>query len=95
VVHVAAPAVLVLVGADPRPPHAAAEAGSGATWQWLLAPVDGGRKTRLLVRQRLTYPRRLALLWRVVEPIGFVMERRMLHGIRRRAEAAAHGPPVA
>jgi hypothetical protein len=88
--EVAPPATLVLVGADPRPPH---EPGTGsgtaapvATWQWQLCPVDGGRRTRLLVRQRLTAPRSQRLLWRVVEPVGFVMERRMLHGLRRRAE---------
>ena len=84
------PTTLVLLGADPRPPHAAGS-GTGeqaptATWQWQLRPVDGGRRTRLVVRQRLACPRSQRLLWRVVEPIGFVMERRMLHGLRRRAE---------
>jgi hypothetical protein len=29
------------------------------------------------------------VLWHVVEPIGFVMERRMLLGISRRASRAA------
>jgi hypothetical protein len=98
VADVAPPTALVLVGADPRPPNEAPAPGApggAATWQWLLSPLDGGRATRLVVRQRLTYPARLALLWRVVEPIAFVMERRMLLGIRRRAQAAAPGPPVA
>ena len=57
-----------------------------ATWQWVLRPVEGGRRTRLLVRQRLVFPRSQRLLWHIVEPIGFVMERRMLQGIKRRAE---------
>ena len=56
------------------------------TWQWTLRPLDAGRRTRLVVRQRLAFPRSQRVLWRLVEPIGFVMERRMLHGIKRRAE---------
>jgi hypothetical protein len=59
---------------------------SVATWQWLLRPVDGGRRTRLVVRQRLSRPHAQRLLWRLVEPVGFVMERRMLRGIKERAE---------
>ena len=31
------------------------------------------------------------MLWRVVEPIGFVMERRMLLGIKERAERHRFG----
>lgn len=82
---------LVLVGADPRPPHAAAEPdspGGIATWQWVLRPLDAGRATRLVARQRLAHPATpgATLMWRVVEPIGFVMERAMLRGIKRRAE---------
>jgi hypothetical protein len=84
-----APAALVLVGADPRPPHAAASADSPtgiSTWQWQLRAVDSGRSTRLLVRQRLTYPDGQALVWHLVEPVAFVMERQMLLGLRHRAE---------
>ena len=82
---------LVLVGADPRPPHAAAapESPTGiATWQWQLRPTPEGAGTRLIARQRLSYPPTVAasVMWHVVEPIGFVMERRMLRGIKARAE---------
>jgi hypothetical protein len=86
-----APTDLVLVGADPRPPHAVAAAdGPGtATWQFALRPRDGGRSTRLVVRQRLTYPDSAGILWHLVEPVAFVMERQMLHGIRRRAEGSS------
>lgn len=83
---------LVLIAADPVPPHevAAAESPGGAsTWQWQLRPTDEGRGTRLLARQRLTYPDTMAVMWHVVEPIGFVMERQMLRGIKRRAERHA------
>lgn len=88
VVLARAPTDLVLVGADPRPPHAVpAPDGPGtATWQFALRPRDDGRATRLVVRQRLTYSGRAGLLWHLVEPVAFVMEREMLRGIRRRAE---------
>lgn len=59
-----------------------------STWQWLLEPVDDGRRTRLLVRQRLTYSPNQSVLWHVIEPLNFVMERKMLLGIKARAEAA-------
>lgn len=82
-------ASLVLVAADPSPPHEAATVdspGGIATWQWQLRPTADGRGTRLLARQRLTFPDNLRVMWHVVEPIGFVMERQMLLGIRSRAE---------
>ena len=63
-----------------------------STWQWVLHPVDNGRGTRLVVRQRLSYPRRQSALWRLVEPVSFVMERRMLHGIKARAEGRRTAP---
>ena len=97
VVDVSPPTALVLLGADPSPPHAAATAdspGGTSTWQWLLVPEDGGRATRLLVRQRLTFPptRGMRALWRVVEPIAYVMERRMLATIAALAERSAATP---
>jgi hypothetical protein len=86
-------ASLVLVGADPRPPHAAASAdapGGVASWQWQLRPASEGRRTRLLSRQRLAYPPTAGMhvMWHLVEPVGFVMERQMLLGIKRRAESS-------
>lgn len=86
---------LVLVSADPKAPHAATtldSPGGMATWQWQLRkdPLGG---TRLLVRQQLTYPRSMSILWHVVEPIAFVMERQMLLGIKDRAERVL--PPTA
>lgn len=91
VVLVRPPTDLVLVGADPRPPHAAAPPdGPGtATWQFALRPRDDGRSTRLVVRQRLTYRDSASVLWHLVEPVAFVMERQMLQGIRRRAESSS------
>jgi hypothetical protein len=80
---------LVLVAADPMPPHGIATAdspGGIATWQWQLRPSPDGGSTRLIARQRLTFPDNLSVMWHVVEPISFVMERQMLRGIKKRAE---------
>jgi hypothetical protein len=100
ILDIDAPHHLVLMGADPgtgEAPNvvdAVPERGyAGSTWQWLLRPVAGGAATRLVVRQRLTYSPNQRLLWRLVEPLNFVMERRMLRGIERRAgshRSAAH-----
>jgi hypothetical protein len=85
------PHVLVLAGADPKTravqripasPHEMA-----TTWQWTLRPAYGGRSTRLVARQRFSYPRRQSVLWHLVEPVSFVMEHRMLMAIKARAEA--------
>ena len=80
---------LVLISADhvtEEPVPTPVLDGTGATWQWVLNPVRDGRATRLVARQLNAHPRGQRLLWRVVEPIGFVMERRMLMGIKERAE---------
>jgi hypothetical protein len=83
---------LVLVSADPatgEPVPTPVRDGTGATWQWVLRPIRGGTATRLVSRQRNTHPRGQRMLWRLVEPIGFVMERRMLLGIKERVERAS------
>ena len=82
---------LVLVGVDPTthapPARPVDDATSTATtWAWELRPKDHGRSTRLVTRQRLTFPGATSMLWHLLEPIDFVMERRMLFGIKRRAE---------
>lgn len=82
---------LVLISADPateQPVPTPVDEGTGATWQWELHPVRGGAATRLVSRQRNTHPSGQRLLWRLVEPVGFVMERRMMLGIKERAESA-------
>jgi hypothetical protein len=76
---------LVLVSQPPR--QGTADAGV-ASWQWQLLP-QGQAGTRLVVRQRLDFPDRFWLIWHLIEPIGFVMERRMLYGLKRRAERAS------
>lgn len=63
------------------------------SWVFLLRPQLGG--TRFLVRSRYDFPRTAGqrFLWRALtEPMHFVMERRMLLGVRERAEGAASAP---
>jgi hypothetical protein len=89
VVSVDADRSLVLVSADPvteQPVPTPVTDGMGATWQWLVRPIRGGAATRLVSRQRNAHPDNQRIMWRIVEPIGFVMERRMLLGIKDRVE---------
>ena len=56
------------------------------TWAFVLQPQPGGT-TRLVVRERYAYRQWWArCMVEVVEVASFVMSRRMLHGIRTRAE---------
>ncbi len=60
------------------------------SWAFVLEPIDE-QTTRLLVRSRDDYAPTPAnfLIWRVItEPLHFVMERKMMLGIKQRAEAA-------
>lgn len=85
------PRSLVLLGVDPatlQAPGTPVTVGTGATWQWTLQPVAEGSATRVVSRQRNVHPRSQRMLWRTVQPVGFVMERRMLLGIKERAETA-------
>jgi len=67
-------------------------AGDGFAWLWQfgLYPLDEGR-TRLVSRNRVRVPRTLGswLFMRVIEPAAFLMTRRMLLGLKRRAETLA------
>jgi hypothetical protein len=91
VAEIEPPRVLVLLGADPKSGQALAfqgELGKGvaiSTWQFILEKIDA-HNTRLVVRQRLMYSSEMGWIWRLTEPVGFVMERKMLLGIRQRAE---------
>lgn len=68
------------------------EPGGGWTWAFLLEPAAGG--TRLIARNRWTTagaPLSFRLYMALIDPAAFVMERRMLLGIRQRAERGAGG----
>ena len=66
--------------------------GDGFAWLWQfgLYPLDE-RRTRLVSRNRVHVPRTLGswLFMRVIEPAAFLMTRRMLLGLKRRAEILA------
>jgi hypothetical protein len=64
-------------------------------WAFHVLPIDE-RTTRLIIRGRGDYnpasknPVLNFLLWRIIfEPAHFIMERKMLHGIKQRAEATS------
>jgi hypothetical protein len=59
-----------------------------ASWAFVLAPVDD-TATRLLVRLRLRAPLAMRLM---LDPAHFIMERKMLYGIKHRAEQAVSSP---
>ena len=61
------------------------------TWAFVLEPIDDN-STRLVVRWRQYYEPSFGNIigWRVfTDPITFVMERKLLQGIKARVEAAA------
>ncbi len=82
-----------LVGTSDEPSAAPAQAGPSVrvTWLFLLEPLDA-RRCRFVSRHRVDHgdaPReRLAWGPTLLEPIGFEMDRRMLLGVKERAERA-------
>ncbi len=76
-----------------EPEHVLAWRSEDGNWVWafVLEPRDGG--TRLVSRNRFRLPTlatRLGML--PMEPASLVMERKMLQGIKKRAEALAREP---
>jgi hypothetical protein len=60
------------------------------SWGWFVEPLDGDR-TRLIERWRADYAPSYDVPMRAfMEPSAFVMQRKMLLGIKERAEALAH-----
>jgi hypothetical protein len=66
------------------------------TSSFVLFPA--GRTTRLVIRNRLVLPRASAavrLFWTLLaEPTGLLLERKMLLGVKQRAERTADAPPA-
>jgi hypothetical protein len=77
-----------LVMVSPEDYHAIAWRGIAldGTWAFILEPVDE-RTTRLIVRSR-SGPRPGPFHFLAYDPVHFIMERKMMLGIRDRAEAA-------
>jgi hypothetical protein len=61
--------------------------------RFVLLPV-GGQTTRLLLREKLAIPERSGSMWAIWDPMHFVMEQRMLQGIKERAGGRPFVPPV-
>jgi hypothetical protein len=62
------------------------------TWVWIFALVQEGDRTRFLSRNRFPIPRGYLQRWAntyLMEPGSLVMERKMLLGIKARAERLA------
>jgi hypothetical protein len=59
-------------------------------WVWTFVIREEGGRTRLISRNRFRLPPRpLRLIWPAMEVGSLIMERKMLQGIRQRAEALA------
>ena len=87
--HPKAPPLPVLVCEAPRALVLGSNTGSPGTWGFYLREVDEDT-TRLIIRGRGHWGRGLldrVAAYGVFEPAHFVMERKMLLGIKRRAEA--------
>jgi len=87
-------AFVILSGAPGEPPQAPGSFFKGElewSWAFVLDPVDE-RTTRLIIRCRAAWADTLAARLAkpaLLEPVHFVMEERMLRGIRERAQRAA------
>lgn len=88
VVQVEPEQALVMVALDPQ----TRQEVRFATWAFRLLALDDST-TRLIVRGLNGHPPGLGntLIWRMVEPVSFVMERKMLQGIKARAEDSFRG----
>lgn len=88
VVQVEPEQALVMVALDPQ----TRQEVRFATWAFRLLALDDST-TRLIVRGLNGHPPGLGntVIWRMVEPVSFVMERKMLQGIKARGEDSFRG----
>jgi hypothetical protein len=79
-----------VVEADPQRTLVLEPIEGKVTWSFVLVPIDDGA-TRLITRVRFRAEPAIAgrLTMAVMNPAAFVMTRKMLLGIKRRAEAVA------
>ena len=87
----------VAYGAPDESARAAGKPWVAASWLFFLEPL-GEQRCRLLSRYRAACSNdlwtRLSFGPTAVEPVGFAMDRRMLLGVKERAERAAHPRPL-
>jgi hypothetical protein len=79
-------------GKEAQPAAPREEEFVDVTWLFFIEPLDGGRRSRFISRFRSHHGDALAtrLLYgpALVEPVGFVMDRRMLLGVKQHVEQA-------
>jgi len=76
--------------------HVLAWRSEDGNWVWAFVLVERDGRTRLISRNRFRLPSLAARLGMLpMEPGSLVMERRMLHGIKQRAEQLAASMPAA
>jgi len=75
-----------------EPEHVLAWRSEDGNWVWTFVLEDRNGSTRLISRNRFRLPSLAARPAMVpIEPASLVMERKMLHGIKQRAERIASG----
>jgi hypothetical protein len=73
-----------------EPPHVLATRSQDGNWVWSFVLDERDGQTRLISRNRFRLPSLTARIGMVpMEPVSLVMERKMLHGIKQRAERLA------
>lgn len=87
---------LTVVAVEPYRALVLRDTAHGMEWVWQfgLYPLDA-RRTRLVTRGTERMPKTIAswLGMRVMEPAAFIMTRRMLLGLKRRAETLSRSRP--
>jgi hypothetical protein len=77
-----------------EPGHVLAWRSEDGNWVWTFVLEEHHGHTRLISRNRFRLPSLSAKIGMVpMEPASLVMERKMLHGIKRRAERLAANTP--
>ena len=76
-----------------EPHRALASRSEDGNWVWAFVLDEHSGRTRLISRNRFRFPTLAARIGMLaMEPASLVMERKMLHGIRQRAERLALAP---
>jgi hypothetical protein len=77
-----------------EPPHVLAWRSEDGNWVWSFVLQPDGAHTRLISRNRFRLPTLAARVGMLpMEPSSLLMERKMLRGIKRRAERLAPSSP--
>jgi hypothetical protein len=79
-----------------EPERVLASRSQDGNWVWAFVLDEHDGRTRLISRNRFRLPTLAARIGMLpMEPASLVMERKMLQGIKQRAERLAAGTPAA